>query len=142
MPRRARVATFAAMTEERGQTAGRILLVEPDDLVLDMMQRVLAPYAREVLATSSARRAAELLAVDPAPIDVLLAELALYDPATGRCGAAELARSARRHRPEIRVVLLSSVFDARAGAALPVDATVLGKPFTPDELLTCVGVAR
>ena len=117
---------------------GTILLVEDEDAVRALAQRILAAGGYEVLVAADAVEALELAGTHGGAIDLLLTDLVL----PGLPGV-ELAERLTRRRPGIRVLGMSGYAgdEIEAGSAAPGGLPVLAKPFTGAELLARVAVA-
>jgi PAS domain S-box-containing protein len=115
-----------------------ILLVEDDDKVRPVLQRLLEELGYEVTATDAARAALDLLTAGLRP-HLLVTDVAL--PA--RMNGFELAREARRLLPGLRILYASGYAQA-AGTHRPPgtpEAPFLHKPFLLRELATQVRLA-
>ncbi|GIX46924.1 MAG: hypothetical protein KatS3mg131_1135 [Candidatus Tectimicrobiota bacterium] len=110
--------------------AGRILLVEDDAEVRQLVRAVLQRQGYTVLAAGSASEALRL--AQEQPVDVLLADVVLP-----QLSGPTLAACLRARHPDLKVLLISGyppgVLAQRYGAA--VAEAVLAKPFTPEALL-------
>ncbi len=101
-----------------------VLVVEDERAVRQLVQRALAQSGYRVTTAGDATEAIEIL-TRPEPMHVLVSDLVL----PGMSGT-ELAAEARRHQPDIAVVLMSG----HAGPK-PDEGVVLTKPFAPAELI-------
>jgi len=111
--------------------AERVLLVEDEPWVRQLVRDVLELNGYTVLAASSGQEALEISRGDPRPIDVLLTDVVM----PGMSGRA-LAETIRASRPKVRTIFISGYTDdavLRRGVSTR-DATYLQKPFTPVEL--------
>jgi len=117
------------------QAPGRILVVDDDPDVLDMVVSTLVSMGYDTLASRSGNEALEAVRSDE-KIDLLFTDVIM----PGGLNGAELAQEARRLRPDLRV-LLTTGFVA-IGADLPaiVDETlpILRKPYRQLELARMV----
>jgi two-component system, cell cycle sensor histidine kinase and response regulator CckA len=109
-------------------SAGRVLLVEDEDLVRALVREVLERGGYDVLEAADAGEAIEL-AHSADDIDLLVTDLVL----PGMSGSV-LAERVARERPALRVLYTSGYVDVSQDAA-----DVLEKPFTPEDLLRKVG---
>jgi two-component system cell cycle sensor histidine kinase/response regulator CckA len=109
-------------------SAGRVLLVEDEDLVRALVREVLERGGYDVLEAADAGEAIEL-AHSADDIDLLVTDLVL----PGMSGSV-LAERMARERPALRVLYTSGYVDVSQDAA-----DVLEKPFTPEDLLRKVG---
>jgi hemerythrin-like metal-binding protein len=80
-----------------------VLVVEDEEDLRGIARMMLEERGYRVLEAKDAQTARHLLAADAAPVDVLFADLVL----PGGVSGIELAREARRLRPDIRVLLTS-----------------------------------
>ena len=113
--------------------AGRILVVEDDPEVLDVAVEMLRGFGYEVLTAPDGPSALAVLRRD-AEIDVLFTDIVMPRGING----VELAREARRLRPNVRVLLASgypaSILAADHGASDDGEFAFLGKPYRRAEL--------
>jgi CheY-like chemotaxis protein len=113
--------------------AGRILVVEDDPEVLDVTVELLRGFGYEVLTAPDGPSALAVLRRD-AEIDVLFTDIVMPRGING----VELAREARRLRPNVRVLLASgypaAVLRADHGASDDGEFAFLGKPYRRAEL--------
>ncbi len=118
--------------------AGTILLVEDEEAVRTLAERMLAGGGYEVLVAADATQALELSGSRDGPIDLLLTDLVL----PGLPGA-ELAALMRELRPGLRVLGMSGYAgdEIEPGSAAPEGLPMLAKPFSRAELLARVGEA-
>src|SRR5436305_1154965 len=112
---------------------GRILIVEDDPEVLDVTVEMLRTLGWEVLTAPDAPSGLSVLRRD-ADIDVLFSDIVMPRGMNG----VELAREARRLRPELRVLLASgypaSALSAGNGAGEEDEFPFLSKPYRASEL--------
>jgi two-component system, cell cycle sensor histidine kinase and response regulator CckA len=120
LPRRA--APAAAV--ERAPRQARVLLVEDDDAVRELLADVLTAAGFDVASAGSAEEARRIAA--DGPVDLLLSDLDL----PGQSGA-QLAASLQAAAPPLRVILMSGYPDdgAIAEAGLAQRPVLLRKPF-------------
>ncbi len=113
---------------------GVAILVEDDDSVRRVSEKILTRVGLEVHSVSAAEEALDLLdRLDR--VDIVLTDLVL----PGMSGRKLVDRL--RQRPDGVPVLVMSGYSADSPghpAALPREATFLQKPFTPEELVTAV----
>jgi two-component system cell cycle sensor histidine kinase/response regulator CckA len=117
-----------------GRPPARILLVEDEDSIRLLAQRVLQRQGYEVVATDNGETAFATLAGDLA-VDLLLSDVVM----PGLDGR-HLARLARERRPELRVMLMSGYAEHELGTDLEA-TTFLAKPFSVAELTDAVAGA-
>ncbi len=126
------IALPAVVGEPVGDTqpaAERILLVDDDELVRDVMSEVLERAGYVVSKAAGPAQAIELIQLGH-PFALLVTDLRL----PGMSGIV-LADRLLTARPDLQVLVTSGQVDEELRAA----RHVLEKPFTPDELLRAVG---
>jgi len=111
----------------------RVLLVDDDRLVLRMMERALHDDGLHVTAVHCPQAALDVLCDPRNQIDVLLTDVVMP-----KLDGTELATLARQHRPGLEVLFTSGFVEPSHERAMPADARLLAKPFTPDELVAFV----
>jgi PAS domain S-box-containing protein len=119
-------------------TAGRLLLIDDDDLVRRVTSEMLTRVGYDVVAAASGEAALALLEED-ASFDVLVTDVAM----SGMDGQA-LARHARALIPSLPVLFVSG-YPAEVLAReqlVGADDEVLTKPFTPAELAERIEIVR
>jgi CheY-like chemotaxis protein len=128
-------ATTESATERPLGRSGRILVVEDETAVRELVGRVLGGAGHQV---SSARDAAEALSLtrrqDPA------FDLVLTDVVMPGMNGLQLARELRADRPDLPIILMSG-YTAEPLEASDAGFVLLPKPFTADDLLRHVGAA-
>jgi two-component system, cell cycle sensor histidine kinase and response regulator CckA len=110
-------------------TPGRVLLVEDEAAVRELVERILRKAGFEVTAAPDPMVALRM-AVDAGPFDLLVSDIVM----PGMNGI-ELARELRASRPDLRVLLISGYTEEAVGRVGPDGLDLLAKPFTADELL-------
>lgn len=113
----------------RSNTAGRILVVEDDDVLSYALMRIFAVEGYAVAEAQDYREALRILE-DGAPVDLLLTDLRL----PGVNGFA-LARMGRMRHHDLKVVYVTGYDDFPASEAL---GPVMRKPIDQDLLLGTV----
>jgi CheY-like chemotaxis protein len=111
-------------------TPVRILFVEDDAIIRYAMARVLLHEGFEVLEASDGMEGYRLLEESAVPIDMLITDVRM----PGKMQGDELAREAKRLRPEIAVLVVSGLVSPRDYP----DLDVLVKPVRPTKLLQTV----
>jgi len=129
----------AGTREPRGSQAPRqaprggpetILLVEDDETVRRIVRTLLEAGSYQVIDTRDPEAALALLADTSRPVSLLLTDIHLP-----RMSGLELARRAREHRPDLKVLFMSGRQEEETGElAFP----MLEKPFGADALVTKV----
>ncbi len=104
-----------------------ILIVDDEELVLTMGQKVLSSYGYQVLTAKSGKKALEILSAAQSPIDLVITDLIMPN-----MGGRELIEKIRRNSPGMKVICSSGAI--RAHNAEDNDA-YLEKPFTSHDLL-------
>jgi PAS domain S-box-containing protein len=115
----------------------RILLVEDDDSLRALTERVLDRNGYTVLAAATAAEAREL-AAGHACIDLLLSDVVMP-----HMHGPDLALALRVGRPTLRVIFMSGYAETilAARSTLPPGAILLNKPVSSDELLGAISRA-
>ena len=111
----------------------RVLLVEDEFLICDMIVDTLTKQGFEVHAAANAHDALEHLTCG-APCDLLLTDLNL---GPGMDGVA-LAQRVRELRPDLPVVYASGTYPRLDELAAVPGAIFLPKPYNPDRLCTVI----
>ena len=126
-------ATTLACTKLRG--AERILVVEDDAAIRELVRKVLSAYGYHVLEPADVTDALAIAQDHRDPIHLLLSDVVMP-----HMSGPELARQIAPHRPDMRVLFMSGFSNRLATdiGALDPHALVLHKPFTPRELATKV----
>jgi CheY-like chemotaxis protein len=112
-----------------GRPPGRVLLVEDEAAVRELVERILRKAGFEVTAAPDALVALRVAAEAP-PFDLLVSDVVM----PGMNGI-ELARELRAIRPDLRVLLISGYTEEAVGRVGPDGLVLLSKPFAADELL-------
>jgi two-component system, cell cycle sensor histidine kinase and response regulator CckA len=114
-----------------------ILLVEDGEPLRRLMVRLLEAEGHAVKSAASGEEAMRILRADPDGVDLLLTDMVLTDIRGG-----ELARRARKLRPDLRVIYTSGYGgEIMAGDAMPAGDRFLGKPFTAEQLADAIAGA-
>ena len=134
----AQAAQAARLVGRSATAAGhgrRILVVEDEDGVRDIVCRILRKAGYEVQSAGDPREALQLYRQDGAGVDALLTDIIM----PGMSGT-QLAAELRRARPDLPVLFMSGYTSGPApgGQELPADAPLLHKPFQSDQLLTAL----
>lgn len=120
---------------ERLDGTETILVVEDDESVRKLSVRILSQHGYRVVEAESSQRALELCQAADGPIHLLLTDVVM--PVMG---GKQLAARLQALQPEVKVLYMSG-YTANAivhHGVLDADATLLQKPFTPEELLRSV----
>jgi CheY-like chemotaxis protein len=113
-------------------TGERILVVEDEDAVRDIVCRILGKAGYEVRSAPDPQQALKLCTEDEVPADALLTDVIM----PGMSGT-QLAAELRRRRPDLPVLFMSGYTSGPApgGQELPPDAPLIRKPFDTETLL-------
>lgn len=111
----------------------KVLLVDDDDLIRQLIVHWLSRKGHEVLQAENGMEATKLLSADR--VDLLITDLAMPD-----CNGLELIARARQIQPGVRIVAISgggkyleSIRGTNLAAEMGVNALVI-KPFTCSQL--------
>lgn len=134
LPRRAETAE-RNIVKQSGviSGSGRILLVEDENNVRQMMSEILTAIGYEITAPSSAERALELLRDPGMQFDLLLSDIVM----PGMSGR-KLAEEARKLRPDLPVVFMSGYADDDLIRKSVPGAGFVQKPVTVVELSSAI----
>lgn len=115
----------------------KVLVVDDEPVILDSARKILASEVLQVLTAPDAEAAGRLLAAQP--VDLVITDLVL----PGASGM-KLLKESLEHDPGLVVIMTTGYSTVEnAAAALKHGAfDFLPKPFTCDELLSCVARAR
>ena len=109
----------------------RVLLVEDEFLISDMVAEVLAEHGFQVHAVATAKDALRHLTCG-APCDVLFTDINL----PGGIDGAKLAQLARELRPNLPVVYASGLITAIEQLNTVPGSTFVPKPYDPEKICT------
>jgi nitrogen-specific signal transduction histidine kinase/CheY-like chemotaxis protein len=129
LPQPEAAATIAAATEHGSLNGLRVLLVEDDPNLNELVGQMLEEQGTRVLAATTAAEGLALF--ESTPVDAVLSDMVM----PGEMGGLDLARRMRAVRPDFPVVLMTG-YSAAAGPAAAEGFTVLRKPFTMAALVT------
>lgn len=114
--------------------AKRILVVEDDTPVRELLMRVLQDGGYLVAGAKSGQEALQL-AEEQSSLDLLITDLAMRG-----MNGLEVAQALLAKRPNLKIILTSSYRPEQfSKEELPFPAEYLEKPWTPGEVLDCVG---
>ncbi len=132
----ARVVSVAAA--ERAAPAARILVVEDNDAVRDLLARCLRDAGYRLLVAPSGEEALRLLAAEGETVDLLLSDVMM----AGMNGR-DLAAQVQRTHPATKVLLTSGYMDDAILGASRLDESTpfVSKPYTPSTIITAVRAA-
>jgi DNA-binding NtrC family response regulator len=106
------------------------LLVEDDVFQREILSDLLKDEGYEVVECTMAEAAELIIASTGTELRALITDHNL----AGKMSGAELAQYARRHYPQMNIVVMSGT----TVKPLPANATFLQKPFIPEKLLEAV----
>ena len=117
-------------TETRRARA-RILAVEDEEPLRELLEEILAPLGYEVVLAENGRRAVDLYANEPDTFDAVLLDFNM----PGLNGVSAL-RAIRALRPSAKVLMMTGYTDERATRELAEGGpqAILFKPYRPSEL--------
>ncbi len=118
---------------EATRRSGRVLLVEDDPIVASTVAAALRETGYEVAHVATADDALPLL-ITEVRIDLLFSDIVM----PGRLNGVDLAREARRLRPELPIVLATGYSEKVAQAE---GIRILSKPYRIDELIQLLDAA-
>ena len=121
-----------------GPVSGTILLVEDEEHLRAVVERVLARAGYDVLAASSPQQALEIAEHHDGGIDLLLTDV-LMPGMTGR----QVADGVQQHRPKTVVLFMSGYTENSIvhHGVLDTGVNFIPKPLTPARLLEAIGEA-
>ncbi len=131
LPRATTIGSAPAVAPPISGGTGRILLVDDEDTLRAMTERMLALLGYEVTSASDGLAAQRAFEEDPAAYDLVIADLTMPG-----MGGAALIRALHEARPDLPAILTSGFSDsmpAAERAALGI-ASFLQKPYTRAEL--------
>lgn len=111
----------------------RILLVDDEAMLLNLMVSVLESAGYSVVAKENAEEVLALLQSGEFPFDLVASDVQLEE-----MDGVELAKAIRSTHPEVRVLLTTGYGGQVTDTA---EYTVLSKPFRPSDLLNAVSTA-
>jgi CheY-like chemotaxis protein len=123
--------------ELRAQGTETVLLVEDEQAIRKLTERVLTKRGYRVLVAANAAEARELWSANEGTVDLLLSDVTMPGM-SGVAFAAELAGSAR---PPRTLFISGYLAGGIGGPALPPEAMFLPKPFSVEALLDAVRAA-
>jgi PAS domain S-box-containing protein len=122
----------AERSVERNATAG-VLLAEDEETIRSLVGEVLTRSGYKVFAAPNGDEAILLLSQHVGEIDLLLTDVVMPG-----MGGPDLARAAARLSPNLRVLYTSGYASEPDEAFEDPDVAFIGKPFSPDELVSKV----
>ncbi|MBV9735923.1 MAG: response regulator [Acidisphaera sp.] len=114
-------------------TRTRILVVEDEPLIREMMAETLDDAGYDVLQAESGERASRLMQ-EPDSIDLLLTDVQM----PGSLDGVAVAEQAHAHDPDLPVLFVTGGSDVLAQRRLTGQEHVLCKPFVPTRLVETV----
>lgn len=131
-PTEQRVVTEVPVVSPVGSAT--ILLAEDDEVVRGIARRALVHAGYNVLVGESSPDAVRIARDHPDAIDLLVSDVVMPE-----LSGPELAVAVEKVRPNTAACFVSGFVDEESRARLPASVPVLGKPFTPQELVDFVG---
>ena len=113
--------------------SGRILVVDDEDWVITVTQKILEAHGYEVSVCNSGETALKLLESRADDFDLLIT-----DETMPKMTGSQLMQKARAVTPDLPVIIISGK-QAPAAVGEP-NTRFLQKPFTADEIAECVGL--
>jgi two-component system cell cycle sensor histidine kinase/response regulator CckA len=110
----------------------RILVVEDEPIVLGLMQRTLKDAGYDVLSATNGVEALELAAAARPQVETVVTDLMMP-----QMGGEALAAALLQAAPNLPILFVSG-FNGGLTPRLP--GPFLAKPFTPDQLVSAVGL--
>jgi PAS domain S-box-containing protein len=126
----ARVDAEVASADLPAGSGRRVLVVEDEDAVRKLIDRILSGHGYDVVSASRPDHALEL--AQDGKFDILLTDVVM----PGMSGP-ELARELSAHHPDMAVLFMTGYTERPA--QIPPDARVVHKPFRAEDLLRDVG---
>jgi CheY-like chemotaxis protein len=123
--------TTSKISPEVHHEVSRVLLVEDEFLLSDMVAEVLSDHGFEVHAVANAADALRYLILG-APCDILFTDINL----PGGVDGAKLATLARQLRPDLPVVYASGSISRLDQLASVPGSTFVPKPYDPEKVCT------
>ncbi|MFF0380217.1 hybrid sensor histidine kinase/response regulator [Actinoplanes missouriensis] len=122
----------ASVTADAGRT---VLVADDEDGVREVAARILTRAGYHVLRAANGQEALDLTRTHAGPIDVVLSDVVMP-----HMNGPELAAALREDHPGLPVLYMSGYADPLMSEQGIVDGgvTVVGKPFTTEELLSAV----
>ncbi len=137
LPARTAARRNSPVPEPRALVGGSepLLVVEDEALVRNLVERVLRSIGYQVVSAGDHVEAMAALERMPEPPRLLISDVVLPGPS-----GPEIARAVRARVPGIPVLYISG-YTERGAAPMALDAPLLSKPFTPEQLATTVRAA-
>jgi CheY-like chemotaxis protein len=139
LPRSKRTPAISQVSTLRTVSAtspGRVLLVEDDDHVAEVVVEMLQRLSYSPIRVASARAALDMLAQDRG-FDLMFSDMVM----PGGMGGMDLARTVNQQYPKLPIVLTTG-FSEAATAAASAGFRVLPKPYAIEALACELGAAR
>jgi len=110
-----------------------ILVADDEPTLRDVIAEFLADQGQVVLTASDGREA--MCQLSKQEVDILITDIVM----PGGMNGFQLARKAKRMRPNLRIIYMSGYYAFEIRDAGPVFGPVLQKPFRMAALLTAIG---
>ncbi len=125
---------IASVAAKKDPVVQRILVVEDDTLVRELVADILESDGYEVIAVDSGVSALQLLESDTA-FDVMLTDVEMPDGVSG----LQLAEEVRSRLPALAIILSSGGSELLGGpAASPLNLSLLRKPYRVEDLAKAI----
>ena len=121
-------APVRAQPAPAGAATASVLVVEDDDLVRAMASEMLVDLGYRVSTAANASDAIEFIE-SGAPVEILFSDISM----PGGQNGVDLARHAKKLRPDLKVLLSSGWANAKDGANFG-DFDLIDKPYDPSDL--------
>jgi CheY-like chemotaxis protein len=125
-----------APVESKRSERKRVLLVEDEHVVRELLQRWLALLGYDVIVATRGAEAFELSAANRGQIDLVLTDLHLPD-----AKGLAIARGLQDRLPDVPLVVMSGETEQLRAAARDERVAALTKPFSLTELREAIGTA-
>ncbi|HDQ14896.1 MAG TPA: hybrid sensor histidine kinase/response regulator [Sediminispirochaeta sp.] len=115
----------------------RILVVEDEENVRNLVRRILKLYGYQVYSASVPEQALELLSSESVSFDLVVTDMVMP-----RIGGLELSRKAKKMRPELKFLYMSGYPQGKDAVAEkgidPSSLHFIPKPFSPEKFVRAV----
>ena len=114
------------------RSASRILVVEDETAVRDLIQTVLEDYGYRVITADDGLDGIAVFNKHRSEIKIVIS-----DQEMPRMSGPEMARRLRESAPDMKLITMSGFMQSTTGGSTAVEE-ILQKPFTPKQLLEAV----
>ena len=134
VPGTARTAEIPTTARSAWSGTGTVLVVEDEEGVREVAERILQDYGFETLPAADGREALDIMASAGDKVTVVLLDLSMP-----RMGGQETLRHLREHRPELPVIMMSGYTEEAVASQFSDDGpgmtAFLQKPFLAEDLM-------